>query len=221
MQFTSHANLRRFGLTVLTVIGIFALAACAAPAAPATGGEQAADASADADMASDTVTIGMNELVTSLDPPTDWAIAATWIHMNLFDCLVWRNRETAEFEPWLAESFENVDDTTWQFKLREGVTFHNGEEFNADAVVWTYQRILDDDTMITHRQWTFIDQINVIDPLNVEIVTTAPEPAFLSKMAGTGCGVQAPEHGKAQMESGDEYMPVGHGTVQVCRVHQR
>ncbi len=41
------------------------------------------------------LTIGMNELVTSLDPPTDWAIAATWIHLNIFDCLIWRNRQTA------------------------------------------------------------------------------------------------------------------------------
>lgn len=157
------------------------------------------------------LTIGMNELVTSLDPPTDWAIAATWIHMNLFDCLVWRNRETAEFEPWLAESWENVNDTTWRLKLREGVKFHNGEDFNADAVVWTYQRILDDDTMITHNQWTFIKEINVLGPYEVEIVTTDPEPAFLSKMAGTGCGIQAPEHGKAQADSGEEYTPVGTG----------
>ena len=35
-----------------------------------------------------TLTIGMNELPSLLDPPRDWAIAATWIHMNLFDCLV-------------------------------------------------------------------------------------------------------------------------------------
>jgi peptide/nickel transport system substrate-binding protein len=159
------------------------------------------------------LTIGMNELVTSLDPPTDWAIAATWIHMNLFDCLVWRNRETADFEPWLAESFENIDDTTWRLKLREGVKFHNGEDFDAEAVVWTYQRILDDETMITHRQWTFIDAINVLGPHEVEIKTTAPEPAFLSKMAGTGCGVQAPEHGRAQAESGAEYNPVGTGPL--------
>ena len=158
-----------------------------------------------------TLTIGMNELVSSLDPPTDWAIAATWIHMNIFDCLVWRNRETAEFEPWLAESFENIDDTTWRLKLREGVKFHNGEDFDAESVVWTYQRILDDETMITHRQWTFIDEINVLGPHEVEIKTTAPEPAFLSKMAGTGCGIQAPEHGRAQAESGEEYTPVGTG----------
>lgn len=211
MQFASYHRVPRFSLMVCAVIGLLVLSACVTPTAPATGSMEDTSASTESDMSSDTVTIGMNELVTSLDPPTDWAIAATWIHMNLFDCLVWRNRETAEFEPWLAESFENVNDTTWKFKLREGVTFHNGEEFNADAVVWTYQRILDDDTMITHRQWTFIDQINVLGPYEVELVTTAPEPAFLSKMAGTGCGVQAPEHGKAQMESGDEYTPVGTG----------
>jgi peptide/nickel transport system substrate-binding protein len=160
---------------------------------------------------SQTVTIGMAELLTSLDPPTDWAIAATFIHMNMFDCLVWRNRETAEFEPWLAESWENIDERTWRLKLRQGITFHNGEPFNADAVVWTYQRILDDPSMITHRQWTFIDTITVLNDYEVEITTTDPEPAFLSKMAGTGCGIQAPQHGRAQSESGAEYRPVGTG----------
>jgi peptide/nickel transport system substrate-binding protein len=162
-----------------------------------------------------TLTIGMNELVTSLDPPTDWAIAATWIHTNIFDCLVWRNRETADFEPWLAESYENLNDTTWRLKLREGVTFHNGEPFTAEAVVWTYSRIIEAsrDEFITYNQWLFIDQMNVIDDYNIEIVTATPEPAFLSKMAGTGCGIQAPVHGRAQAESGAEYMPVGTGPL--------
>ncbi len=204
-------------LILLSMVAVMLLTACAAPVpagteAPAAEGDAASEtASDDASMDDATVVIGMNELVTSLDPPTDWAIAATWIHMNLFDCLVWRDRETADFEPWLAESWENVDDTTWRFKLREGVTFHNGEEFNADAVDWTYNRIKDDDTMITHRQWTFIDEINVLGPYEVEIKTTDPEPAFLSKMAGTGCGIQAPEQGMAQTESGEEYTPVGTG----------
>ncbi len=203
-------------LILLSMVALMLLSACAAPvpAGDAAAPAAEADASGEASMDDGTAVIGMNELVTSLDPPTDWAIAATWIHMNLFDCLVWRDRATAEFQPWLAESWENVDDTTWRFKLREGVTFHNGEEFNADAVDWTYQRILDDDTMITHGQWTFIDEINILSPYEVEIKTTAPEPAFLSKMAGTGCGIQAPEHGMAQMESGEEYTPIGTGPYQ-------
>ena len=160
----------------------------------------------------ETITIGMNELVTSMDPPADWAIASTWIHMNLFDCLVWRNRETGAFEPWLATSYENIDELTWRMTLREGVTFHNGEVFDADAVKWTYERITSAsrDEFITFNQWTFIEEITALSPYEVEIVTTGPEPAFLSKMAGTGCGIQAPVAGQEMAES-DEYMPIGTG----------
>lgn len=200
-------------LLLAVALGLYACAPPAAPEAPESAAEpMAAEPMAEGDV---TLTIGMNELVTSLDPPTDWAIAATWIHMNMFDCLIWRNRETADFEPWLAESYENVDETTWRLKLREGITFHNGEPFTAEAVVWTYNRITEAsrDEFITYNQWLFIDQINVLDDYNVEIVTATPEPAFLSKMAGTGCGIQAPEHGRAQAAGDAEYRPVGTGPL--------
>ena len=192
------------------------LTACVAPAPgaqPAAESAEAVEVPAEAAAADSSVSIGMNELVTSLDPPTDWAIAATWIHMNLFDCLVWRNRDTAVFEPWLAESYEQVDDKVWKLKLREGVKFHNGEEFNADAVKWTYERILGDETMITHKQWLFIKEIRALSPMEVEIETVDPEPAFLSKISGTGCGVQAPLAGMTQKEEGSEYTPIGTGPV--------
>ncbi len=156
------------------------------------------------------IVVGQAELPTSLDPPTDWAIQATWVHMNLFDCLVWRNRDTNEFAPYLATEWKNIDPTTWRFKLREGVTFANGEPFNADAVLWTYQRILDDPKMITYNQWTFIKEMKKISDYEVEFVTKTPEPAFLSKMAGTGCGIQAPGHGK-KVGADVATQPVGTG----------
>lgn len=157
------------------------------------------------------ITIAQGELPTSLDPPRDWAIASTWIHMNLFDCLVWRDRETMEFVPWLATSWENVDDRTWRMNLREGVTFHNGETFDADAVVWTYERIYtaSRDEFITFNQWTFIEAINVLGPYQVEFVTREPDPAFLSRISGTGCGVQAPIAGRAMDAA--SYQPIGTG----------
>ncbi|MFM7175389.1 MAG: ABC transporter substrate-binding protein [Caldilinea sp.] len=206
---------------VISVASLFALVAlmltaCVAPAPgaqPAADSAEAVEAPAETAAVDDSVSIGMNELVTSLDPPTDWAIAATWIHMNLFDCLVWRNRDTAVFEPWLAESYEQVSDKVWKLKLREGVKFHNGEEFNADAVKWTYERILGDETMITHKQWLFIKEIRALSPMEIEIETVDPEPAFLSKISGTGCGVQAPMAGMKQKEEGSEYTPIGTGPV--------
>ena len=166
---------------------------------------------------SGTLRIGINQLATSMDPPTDWIVESTWIHMNMFDCLVWRNRDTAAFEPWLATSVENVSDTVWRIELREGVTFHNGEPFDAEAVAWTYQRILDDPTILVYNQWTFIDEIRVVDDLTVEIETRATEPAFLSRMSGTGCGIQAPEEGRRRAEAGEPYHPVGTGPFMLER----
>lgn len=158
------------------------------------------------------ITVAIGELPTSLDPPRDWAIAATWVHMNLFDCLIWRDRETMEFVPWLATSWENVDDLTWRLSLRDDVTFHNGEQFDADAVVYTYERIYTTSQaeFITYNQWTFIDHINVLSPYEIEIVTREPDPAFLSRISGTGCGIQAPIAGREMAESGD-YTPIGTG----------
>ena len=113
---------RVIGVASLFALVALMLTACVAPAPgaqPAADSAEAVEAPAETAAVDDSVSIGMNELVTSLDPPADWAIAATWIHMNLFDCLVWRNRDTAVFEPWLAESYEQVSDKVWKLKLRE------------------------------------------------------------------------------------------------------
>ena len=55
---------------------------------------------------------------------------------HIFDPLVWTG-DDLQLEPGLATSWKAVDEDTWEFKLREGVTFHNGEAFNADDVVYT------------------------------------------------------------------------------------
>jgi peptide/nickel transport system substrate-binding protein len=161
------------------------------------------------------INVAIGELPSSLDPPRDWAIASTWIHMSLFDCLVWRDRDTMQFVPWLAESWTNVNDTTWRMKLREGVTFHNGEAFDANAVVWTYERIYtaSREQFVTFAQWTFIDKINVLGPYEVEFVTKTPDPAFLSRISGTGCGIQAPVAGRAATP--ETYQPIGTGPYQL------
>jgi peptide/nickel transport system substrate-binding protein len=158
-----------------------------------------------------TLTVGLRELVTSFDYPYDWAIVATWIHSNIGDCLVWRDRETAEFVPWLAESWENVDATTWTFKLREGITFHNGEPFNTEAVKYTIERIQADETALVHPQWLFISEINIIDDYNIEFKTAANEPAFLSKMAGTACQVVPPVYTEEVGTEGFGQAPIGTG----------
>jgi peptide/nickel transport system substrate-binding protein len=157
------------------------------------------------------LTVAFQELVTSFDPPTDWAIVATWIHSNIGDCLVWRDRETGRFVPWLAEGWQRLGTTNWRFTLRKGIKFHNGEPFNAQAVKFTIDRILADNKMIVYNQWLFVKEIRVIDDYTVEITTAAPEPAMLSKMAGTGCQVVPPGYLRQVGPQAFAQKPVGTG----------
>lgn len=61
---------------------------------------------------------------------------------NLFDTLIGRAAQM-KLVPGLALSWKAINDTTWELKLRQGVTFHNGEPFNAAAVKFTFDRVLD------------------------------------------------------------------------------
>src|SRR5215217_5046957 len=67
---------------------------------------------------------------TSFDPNTVSAQTTTNIAQNVLETLVARDETT----PLLAESWKNLDNLTWQFQLRKGVKFTNGEPFNAEAV---------------------------------------------------------------------------------------
>jgi peptide/nickel transport system substrate-binding protein len=158
------------------------------------------------------LTIALPELVTSFDPPTDWSIVSTWIHSNISDCIVWRDRKTGRFIPWLAEKWERLNDTTWRFSLRKGIKFHNGEPFNAAAAKFTIDRILADRRMITHAQWNhFVKEIKAVDEYTVEVTAQGPEPAMLSKLAGTGCQVTPPRYMQEVGPQGYAAKPVGTG----------
>ena len=83
------------------------------------------------------------------------------IHVNMFDYLVKMDRNQEPF-PVLAESWETVEDTVWRFKLREGVTFHNGDPFTAEDVKFTVERVSKDETLIEHPSWAGVEEVNVV-----------------------------------------------------------
>lgn len=99
------------------------------------------------------------------------AITTNW---HIFDSLLFLSRDL-KIEPGLAESYEQKDELTWIFKLRKGVTFHNGEEFNADAVKFSLERVLNEKQKSPQRgNISAIAAVNVIDPYTVEIKTKEP-----------------------------------------------
>ena len=77
--------------------------------------------------------------VASMDP---YALAENFtasFHHNIHEPLI-RYDSDLKIEPALATSWEVIDPTTWRFNLREGVRFHNGNDFNADDVVFSFNR---------------------------------------------------------------------------------
>jgi peptide/nickel transport system substrate-binding protein len=90
--------------------------------------------------------MGMQLEPDNLDPAvTPWAVSHS-VMMNIYDTLVYENHD-ATFHPGLAESWViSPDGLSYTFKLREGVTFHDGTPFNADAVKFNFDRISDPET---------------------------------------------------------------------------
>ncbi|MBY8910695.1 glutathione ABC transporter substrate-binding protein, partial [Salinicoccus roseus] len=75
------------------------------------------------------IAFSLQALPNSLDPHAANDGYSLYVMINIYETLVKLNQDL-ELEPGLAESYEQLDDTTWEFKLREDVTFHDGSPFN-------------------------------------------------------------------------------------------
>src|SRR6202162_7499 len=93
-----------------------ALALAALAAAPGPAGAQARD----------TLTVALVSPPPTLDPHMHFERVGVLVNINMFDSLLHRNTKL-EFEPSLATSWKALTDTQWEFKLRKGVRFHNGD----------------------------------------------------------------------------------------------
>ena len=116
----------------------------------------------------------------------NWMVPGAVRHQGMHQC-VWEplfilNYETGEIEPWLGESFVTDQSLkTWTLKIHEGVTWADGEPFDADDIVFTIQTLLNDKTQslsdaANMQQW--IESIKRIDGLTVQFNLKSPNPRF-------------------------------------------
>lgn len=121
--------------------------ACGAPqpASPAPATDAAAQPAAPAADRARTLILAMPSLPTNLDPGVATSGAENMLHRALYEGLVnFKGDSTTEVEPVLAESFEaNADQSVWTFRLRRGVKFTDGADFNAEAAKIGYKRMVD------------------------------------------------------------------------------
>ena len=103
----------------------------------------------------------------------------------IWDSLLFKDPETFEFKPLLAKSFTFVDETTMEFELREGVTFHNGEPFDADDVVHTLTYVSNPDNgVLTQRNVNWIAGVEKLGRYKVRLKMKKPTPIALEFLAG-------------------------------------
>jgi len=108
---------------------------------------------------------------------------------QIFDTLLRRDLKTLKLEGNLAESWRLLTDTTWQFKLRRGIKFHNGEPFDAAAVKFSVERMLNPAQGAPGRtSIASIDHVDVVDPYTVNVVTKTPFPLLPVRMSPGHCG---------------------------------
>ena len=119
----------------------------------------------------------------SLDPQLQNDSRSKAILNNIFDTLIYRNLDL-ELVPMLATGWEALDDTTWEVTLREGITFHNGEAFNAEDVKFTLERPLDPDLgSPLGSRFSVIAGVDIIDDFTVQIRTNDPFPLLPARLS--------------------------------------
>lgn len=132
------------------------------------------------------ITLGMGEDFPTLDGYINTARDGVVITMHIYDMLIYRNPKTFEYEPLLATSWERIDDKTLEFKLREGVTFHDGSPLTAEDVAFTYNYWADPEHGARSQgSVSWIDRAEVVDDYTVRVISKNPSPAALEFVAGS------------------------------------
>jgi peptide/nickel transport system substrate-binding protein len=136
--------------------------------------------------AQEVLTIGVRSEASSLDPHWTQLSADLQVQEHIFEHLVDLD-SASQPAPGLALSWAPIDETTWEFKLREGVTWHDGEPFNADDVIFSFDRLRAGiegapaspafQLAKGGKQWTKIDDYTV------HITTEGPYPTMAEDLA--------------------------------------
>jgi peptide/nickel transport system substrate-binding protein len=167
-----------------------------------------------------TLTIGLSAGFDPLDPATTSSTLARLVMKFIYDTLLYRDPKTNRIVPGLASSYRvTKDGKIITLRLRRNVRFHDGTPFNAQAVVFSLNRILDQKTRSPHRASVVgpVRRIRALNPYTIRIVMNYPFSPFLDTLTQVGF---APVSPTAVRQSGNNFSvrPVGTGPFMVTSV---
>ena len=187
------------------------LALLLVPAFVFSGGKKEAPESASEVSAPSQLNFALPGNPDSLDPHMTSGTLTFQVCKSVYDTLAEPDRNSGKIVPALAESWSISDDNlSWTFKLREGVSFHNGEPLTSADVKATFERVMDESAGSVHfKEFNVIDSIETPDELTVVFNLSAPQAPFLGSIA-SGWAAVLP---KSLIDSGHDFdsEPVGTG----------
>jgi len=129
-----------------------------------------------------TVAVGTN--INTLDPHNTATVQTDMSVISHLHAALLIRAPDMSLQPQLATSWRAVDDLTWRFTLRDGVTFANGEKLDAEAVKWNFDRVRDPANNARVRPWfSLVKDVEVISPTEIEIRTSGPFPALPAQLS--------------------------------------
>ena len=164
------------------------------------------------------VTIAQGVDPTTLDPMNHQETPAGNICRNIFDTLLERDAEL-KIQPALAREMPKlVAPTVWEFKLRPGMKFHNGEPVDAEAVKFSLERLVDPkNKMRGAPPFAPLSHVEIVDPLTVRLHTKAPWPILDTQMSAPQASIVPPKYYRDKDTVAVSRAPVGSGPYRFVR----
>lgn len=175
-----------------------------------------AAAPATAQKSKDTLRIGFYDPIPGIDIVYDPKGETSFTGWAVFDSLIVFNPDNRKFEPLLATSWERVNPTTYEFKLRQDVKFHDGSAFDADDVVYTINWVSDPKVKFRIKsRFLWIKSAEKVDQYTVRIVTKGPRAVAMARIATSIPMLPSDAHGKLDKKPAFGKKPIGTGPYRV------
>ncbi|MCP4691255.1 MAG: hypothetical protein GY859_24630 [Desulfobacterales bacterium] len=161
-----HGFVNRAILALLFILGVCILPINAAADAP------------------DTVVFAHQTKIGTMDHYKTSTGISWYIGYLMWDSVVERDPKTNKIVPGAAKTWKNIDDTTWEFTLHEGIKFHNGNPLNAESVRFTIEDAILDPARKSNKagHFKYVEKVEVIDELTFRIITKSPYPLLLDRL---------------------------------------
>jgi peptide/nickel transport system substrate-binding protein len=177
----------------------------------------AVSASSAAEIKPGMITISLGSDVHTMDPHASSSAITNTIHRYVFDTLTHRPKGAVTAVPWAAESIRLVDPSTYEFKMREGVKFTNGEDVDAAAVKFSLLRPRTPGYRSAQSKvFRNIKDIEIVSKWVVRVKLTGPDPGLLNRLSDYG-NLVPPKYYASISQEDAAVKPIGSGPYKLVR----